>query len=100
MNPDLGNARDAALEATLDPLLEGHGDGADLADPKETELHDAIRLVEAQELQIPAIRPQCRTDRLQDFLDSCFRRLRHAIASRATLPRTEKTYGYFIARGN
>lgn len=67
---NLHDAWNTTFEALFDPLFQRHhGDGAIFTSTKEAKLNHAALLVEAYELDIPAIRFERGTYRLQNLFD-------------------------------
>ena len=67
---NLRDAGNTTLEPLFDPLLQRHhGDGAIFTRTKEAKLDHTALLIEAYELDIPAIRFERGTYRLQNLFD-------------------------------
>ena len=95
------NLRDAwntTFKALFDPLFQRHhGDGAIFTSTKEAKLNHAALLVEAYELDIPAIRFERRTYRLQNLFDLRLDGIWHeACLGDAALRVREKSWGIFV----
>ena len=73
MRLNLRDACNTTFEALFNPLFQRHhGDGAVFTSTKEAKLNHAAFLVEAYELDIPAIRFERRAYRLQHLFDLRF----------------------------